>query len=130
MGINISWLAVLLAALAGFLVGGLWYSVLFAKVWQREAGVSDDQLKRGTVRVFAGSFLLSAVASVELAAFIGAAGVGFGALAGLAVGAGWVAAAVGVNYLFERRSLALFAINAGYNMVTFTAMGAITGALQ
>lgn len=130
MNINISWLAVLLAALAGFLVGGLWYSVLFAKVWQREAGVSDDQLKRGTVRVFAGSFLLSAVASVVLAAFIGAADVGFGALAGLVVGAGWVAAAIGINYLFERRSLALFAINAGYNVVTFTAMGAIIGAVQ
>ncbi|MEC5179857.1 DUF1761 domain-containing protein [Arthrobacter sp. CG_A4] len=130
MNINISWLAVLLAALTGFLVGGLWYTVLFPKVWQREAGVSDDQLKRGTVRVFAGSFMLSGVASLVLSAFIGAAGVGFGALAGLAVGAGWVAAAVGINYLFERRSLALFAINAGYNIVTFTAMGAIIGALQ
>lgn len=130
MNFNISWLAVLLAALAGFLVGGLWYSVLFAKVWQRAAGVSDEQLTRGTVRVFAGSFLLSAVASVVLAAFIGAADIGFGALAGLAVGAGWVAAAVGISYLFERRSLMLFAINAGYNVVTFTVMGAIIGALQ
>ncbi|MCB5273033.1 hypothetical protein BJG92_00545 [Arthrobacter sp. SO5] len=130
MAMNINWLAVLLSALAGFLVGGLWYSVLFAKAWQRAAGLTDEQLKHGTVRVFAGSFLLSAVASVVLAAFIGTADVGSGALAGLAVGVGWVAAAFGVNYLFERRSLALFAINAGYNMVTFTAMGAIIGALQ
>ncbi|MCO4255218.1 DUF1761 domain-containing protein [Pseudarthrobacter sp. HLT1-5] len=37
---------------------------------------------------------------------------------------------MGVNYLFERRSLTLFAINAGYNIVTFTAMGAIIGAMQ
>ncbi len=44
MELNINWLAVLLAALAGFIVGGLWYSVLFAKVWQREAGVTDEQL--------------------------------------------------------------------------------------
>ena len=58
MGLDISWLGVLLAALATFVVGGLWYSVLFAKVWQREAGVTDEQLKRGTVRVFVGSFLL------------------------------------------------------------------------
>lgn len=36
----------------------------------------------------------------------------------------------GFRYLFERRTLVLFAINAGYNTVTFTAMGAIIGALQ
>ncbi|ALV41269.1 MULTISPECIES: DUF1761 domain-containing protein [Pseudarthrobacter] len=130
MAININWLAVLLAALASFIVGGLWYSVLFAKVWQREAGVTDEQLKHGTVRVFVGSFLLAAVMAVVLAAFIGDGGAGFGALAGLATGAAWVAAALGVNYLFERRSLMLFAINASYNIVTFTAMGAIIGAMQ
>ena len=127
---NINWLAVLLAALAGFIVGGLWYSVLFAKVWQREAGVTDEQLKHGTVRVFVGSFLLAAVMAVVLAVFIGDGGAGFGALAGLATGTAWVAAALGVNYLFERRSLTLFAINASYNIVTFTAMGAIIGAMQ
>ena len=130
MELNINWLAVLLAALASFIVGGLWYSVLFAKVWQREAGVTDEQLKHGTVRVFVGSFLLAAVMAVVLAAFIGSGGAGFRALAGLATGAAWVAAALGVNYLFERRSLTLFAINASYNIVTFTAMGAIIGAMQ
>jgi hypothetical protein len=130
MDININWLAVLLAALAGFVVGGLWYSVFFAKVWQREAGVTDEQLKHGTARVFVGSFLLAAVMAVVLAAFIGSGGAAFGALAGLAAGAAWVAAALGVNYLFERGSLTLFAINASYNIVTFTAMGAIVGALQ
>ncbi|TAP45055.1 DUF1761 domain-containing protein [Arthrobacter sp. S39] len=130
MGLDISWLGVLLAALATFLVGGLWYSVLFAKVWQREAGVTDGQLKRGTVRVFVGSFLLALVMAVVLAAFIGDGGAGFGTLAGLAAGVAWVAAALGINYLFERRSLTLFAINASYNIVAFTAMGAIIGALQ
>ncbi|MGY4543720.1 hypothetical protein ACVWY0_003662 [Arthrobacter sp. UYNi723] len=130
MDININWLAVLLAALASFIVGGLWYSVLFAKVWQREAGVTDEQLKHATVRVFVGSFLLAVVMAGVLAAFIGDGGAGFGALAGLSTGAAWVAAALGVNYLFERRSLTLFAINASYNIVTFTAMGAIIGAMQ
>ena len=130
MDININWLAVLLAALASFVVGGLWYSVLFAKVWQREAGVTDEQLKHGTIRVFVGSFLLAVVMAVVLAAFIGRGGAGFGAMAGLATGVAWVAAALGVNYLFERRSLTLFSINAGYNAVAFTAMGAIIGALQ
>ncbi|UVJ39714.1 DUF1761 domain-containing protein [Arthrobacter sp. CJ23] len=130
MDVQINWLAVLLASLATFVVGGLWYSLLFAKAWQKAAGVSGEQLKAGTVRVFVGSFLLAVVMAAFLAAFIGKGGAAFGTFAGLAAGLGWVATALGVNYLFERRSLALFAINGSYNVVTFTAMGAIIGAMQ
>lgn len=130
MDIVINPLAVALAALVTFVIGGLWYSLLFAKPWQRAAGVTDEQLKSGAVRIFVGSFLLAIVMAASLAAFIGSNGAAFGTFAGFAAGLTWVAAAFGINYLFERRSLALWAINAGYNVVTFTAMGAIIGALQ
>lgn len=130
MDVTINWLAVLVAAATTFVVGGLWYSVLFAKTWQRASGVTDEQLRHGSARIFAGSFALALVMAVTLAAFIGAEGIAFGVFAGGAAGVCWVAAAFGVNYLFERRSLRLFAINAGYNVVTFTVMGAILGAMQ
>ncbi len=65
-----------------------------------------------------------------LAAFIGAEGAAFGTAAGLAAGVGWVASAIGILCLFERRSPVLSAIDAGYFTVAFTAMGAIIGALQ
>jgi hypothetical protein len=122
--------AVLVAALSTFIIGGLWYSLLLAKPWQRAAGVTDDQLRSGTARVFIGSFLLAVVMAASLAAFIGDAGLEFGIFAGVAAGVTWVAAAFGINYLFERRSLALFAINAGYNVIAFALMGAILGAMQ
>lgn len=130
MSISISWLGVAIAAVSAFVVGGLWYSVLFARPWQRAAGVSDEQLRRGTLRIFVGSFLLAVVMSVVLAAFIGPAGAGFGALAGAAVGLGWVAASLGMIALFERRPLGHWAINAGYAAVSYTGMGAIIGAFQ
>ena len=130
MAIDINWWGVLLAALSGFVIGGLWYSLLFAKPWQRAAGVDDAQLRRGVVLAFVGTFVLSLVMAAALAAFIGPNGAGFGAAAGAVAGVAWVVAAFGVNYLFERRSLSLFAINGGYNAVTFTVMGAIVGALQ
>lgn len=123
-------LAVLLAALSTFVIGGLWYSLLFAKPWQAAAGVTDEQLKKSSARVFVGAFVLSLVAAASLAAFIGSAGLGFGLFAGLASGLTFVAAAFGINYLFERRSLRLFAINASYNVVAFTLMGLILGAMQ
>lgn len=130
MEISISWLGVLVAAASAFVVGGLWYSVLFAKPWQRVAGVTDEQLKSRVVPTFVGAFLLAVVMAVVLAAFIGAGGVVFGTLAGLAAGLAWVAATIGMIYLFERRSLAHFAINASYAVVAYTAMGAILGAFQ
>ena len=40
-------LAVAAAAASTFILGGLWYSLLFAKPWQRAAGVTDEQLKSG-----------------------------------------------------------------------------------
>ena len=130
MAVEINWLGVVLAALSAFVVGGLWYSLLFAKPWQRAAGVTDEQLLGGRVRAFVGTFLLSLVMAVALAAFVGPSGAGFGALAGAIAGIAWVGAAFGVNYLFEHRSFLLFAINGGYNAVAFTAMGAIVGAFQ
>ena len=43
------WLPSLIAALSAFMLGGLWYSpALFGKVWQREAGLSDEQLRSQT----------------------------------------------------------------------------------
>lgn len=130
MSFAINPLAVLVAAAATFVIGGLWYSVLFAKPWQKAAGVPDEALRSGTVRIFVGSALLALVMSASLAAFIGSGGAVFGLLAGLAAGVTWVAAAFGVNYLFERRALRLWLINAGYNVITFGVMGVIVGAMQ
>lgn len=128
--ITINWIAVLLAAISSFVIGGLWYSALFVKKWQKLTGLKEADLQVDMGKVFAGSFALSLVMAVNLAFFIGQEGAGFGTIAGFAVGFGWIAAALGINYLFERRSFSLFVINAGYNIVTLTLMGFIIGAVQ
>ena len=126
-GINL--LAVLVAALSSFLVGGLWYStMLFGKSWMRENGLREEDVASGTGRIFGATFVLSLIIALNLAAFLGSeATLGFGLAAGAAAGIGWVATALGILYLFERRSWRLFAINAGYHAVTFTLMGGILG---
>lgn len=125
-------LAVFVATLAAFFLGGLWYAPgVFGRAWMRECGFTEELLKRqgGMARIFAVSFVLEYAMAYNLAAFIGAkASFGFAVFAGAAAGVGWVALAFGVTYLFERRSLRLFLINAGYHAVAFTAMGAILGA--
>jgi hypothetical protein len=126
----ISWLGVLVAGIAAMVVGGLWYSLLFARVWQRAAGVTDEQLTRNAPLTYVGSLLLAFVMALVLAPFIAHGGVVFGLAAGLAVGLGWVAASFGMVYLFERRPLAHWLVNAGYAVVSYAVMGAIVGAFQ
>ena len=127
---TINWLAVLLAAVSSFIIGGAWSSpLLFAKPWARLNGFGD-QLGGNPALIFGLSFVAALIASVMLSFFIGpTADLMFGLFAGLATGAGWVAMAFATTYLFERRSLALWAINAGYHVVSFTVMGTIIGAL-
>jgi hypothetical protein len=125
---EVNYLAVALAALASFILGGLWYSpALFGKVWQREAGVTDERMKNSNMGLIFGlAFVLCAIASWVFAIFLGPRPpMGLGLGAGFATGLCWVAASFGINYLFERRSLKLFLINGGYHTVQFTLIGLI-----
>lgn len=130
--ISFNYLAILAATVSTFVLGGLWYSpVLFGRAWMQEMGFTDESLKaKGNIgRIMGVSFVLELIMAFNLAAFIGAkATPAFGAFAGAAAGFGWVALSFGVTYLFERKSLRLFFINAGYHGVALTLMGVILGA--
>ena len=127
-GINL-W-AVLAAGLSAFVLGGLWYSpALLGKAWQRAARFSDEEVKSGNPGVvFGGAFVLSLIAAFVFAMFLGPRpalplALGAGASAGLC----WVAASFGMNYLFERKTIALFLINGGYHTLQFTLYGLVLG---
>ncbi len=128
---KINVIAVAAAALSAFLIGGIWYSpILFYKTWLEETGLTEDALKRRNMGlVFGGSFVLSLVIAFNLAAFLaGPPNLAWGLAAGALAGAGWVATGMGITYLFEKRSLKLWLVNAGYHAVTFVVMGGILGA--
>lgn len=123
--------AVLVAALSTFLIGGLWYSpALFGKAWMRENGFTEESMKGANMtKIFGLAFLLGIVAAINLAMFMGPENdPAMGAMWGFLAGFGWVATFVGTHYLFERRSLKLFLINAGYSVVALTVMGVILAA--
>jgi hypothetical protein len=130
---SLNWLAIVIAAVSAFALGGLWYSpLMFVKIWAKEAGIDLNPAKRGSMaKIFGLSFILSLISSFFLAMFIGPdAGAAFGTLAGFMAGIGWVFTYMGIIYLFEGRSLALFLVNAGYSVASLTIMGLIIGAIQ
>ncbi|GAB1265374.1 DUF1761 domain-containing protein [Aurantivibrio infirmus] len=123
-------IAILVAAISSFVLGGLWYSkVLFGNAWMKETGITEEKAQNANMlRTFSLAFVASLVIAFNLAMFLGAEStLGTGAFYGFLAGFGWVAMAFGINDLFEQRSLKLFLINAGYHTVGFTIMGAIVG---
>lgn len=126
---------VLVAALSGFLIGGIWYSSrLFGKAWQKEAGLTDDDLKgKNLALVFGLSFvfffLIALILSVFVEIFLM---VGSSALLGgffsAVLALLFVATSFGINYLFAQKSLRLYLIDVGYLLIAFFVMGLIIGA--
>jgi len=130
---QINFLAVLVAALSSFVIGYLWYAPFtFGTVWMKEVGLTDKKIRQtNLIKTFGLTFLLSLVICFNLAAFLGRdSGLAWGMMAGGLAGIGWVGASLGINYLFERKSLKLFLINGGYNAVTYIIAGGIIGAWQ
>jgi hypothetical protein len=128
---KLNFVAIGVATVIAFMLGGLWYSpILFARLWMREAGLNEQQIQQANMaKVFGLSALATLVMACNLAAFIGPqADLAFGLFAGLAAGIGWIAMSLGVIYLFEQRSLKLWLVNSGYQVLAYALMGAILGA--
>jgi hypothetical protein len=129
------YLGIVLAALAMFALGSVWFSpVLFVKAWLRETGQDPNQKPDGKqmVRTFGLTLVLLLISAAVLDCFISNWSAGEGLLHGLWVGVmgGIIAATTtGINYLFERKSWTLFFINAGYDLVGFCIMGMILSLL-
>ena len=87
---SINYFAVLVAALSAFLIGGLWYSFLFAKPWMKENGFTEEQLECNMGKIFGGSFVFSLIISFVLVLFLGPERTAiFGASAGFMAGLFW-----------------------------------------
>lgn len=126
----INHIAVAVCAVMSLVIGGLWWSpLLFAKAWQREAGLSDEQLaKANPAKTFGLTFVIALLMSYNLAFFLAAPGTTWqwGLAAGLLT-AVWVAGMFIVIALFEQRSLKYMLINCGYIVVYFAVIGFILG---
>lgn len=130
---QVNLLAVLLATVAAFVLGGIWYGPLFGRPWMAAHGFTPEQLRQGfnPVRTYGVTFLIGLVTAYTFALFLGTdVDWSTGALYGLVAGAVWVGGSIATNYQFENTGSLLLMINAGYHAVRFLTMGAILGALS
>jgi hypothetical protein len=125
---NANLLAILVAASTGFLIGGLWYGPLFGKAWMAEHGFTEEQLRGSNMLKIYGLTLafsvLSAVFLGHLLAFFDT-NTRSTLMISVGISLGYIIPAIGTNYLFSRKSGRLFAIDAGYWIVFYAAMGLV-----
>jgi hypothetical protein len=127
---QINWLAVLVAAVAYFVVGGIWYSALFRKSWIRLSGVNvnDPNAKKGMAGIMFTSFILMLITTIGLALFITHInhwGWMSGLKTGLVAGVCFCSTAICNSYLYEKRPFGLHLINSFYNIVGCAVAGII-----
>ena len=137
---SINWLAVLVAGISAFVLGGVWYSpTLFGKAWMHDNNLDVETLRKGnSARIFGWAFIFSLVAAANLAMFLADSpaectgncaqktDLAWGATAGFLAGL-WVFCFVAIHGLFEHKPWRLIFINGGYSVVALTLMGAIIG---
>jgi len=131
---SLNWWAVLVASICYFILGAIWYSVLFGKKWMELRGITEEQIKEhgggSNSSLYLWSFLLEFIAVLSLALFIqavGATGLAQGAGIGFAVGAGFVFTLTGNTGLFTDTKLPLHFIDNGYHVAALTLAGAVIG---
>jgi hypothetical protein len=126
---QVNFIAVLVAAVSTFLLGGLWYSkILFGPIWQREAGDARKPGEGHPAKIFGLSFLFALLAAFAYALLMPpAVNASMAVTQGLLTGAGIVAASFGINYQFANRSTVLWLIDGGYHTAQFAIYGLILG---
>jgi len=126
-----NWLAILVGALINMVVGALWYSpLLFSKQWMKLTGRKEMGDKKEMPKMYGITFIGALLMSYVLMHFVQASGAMdalWGAKIGFWLWLGFTAATTISSYLFEGKSLKLYAINAGYYLVVALGVGALFG---
>jgi hypothetical protein len=126
----VNWLAVMVAGVSAFVIGGIWYSrPLFGNAWMLDSNLTEEQIKQGNKgKIFGFTAVFSLMMAANLAIFLAepTTTAAWGAQAGFLAGI-WTFCAIAIHSLFEQKGWRYIFINGGYSVVALTLMGAIIG---
>jgi hypothetical protein len=132
-GFDVNWLAVLLAAVARFVIGGVWFAPFaFGPAWGRLVGIEAADAKARMGRAILVDFIAGGVLAWVLAnlfQFLGVNRVVSGARVGFFLWLGFIAMPFLSMMMYEGRPLRLFAITAGFWFVAMIVMGGVIGGM-
>ena len=127
-----NYLAIVVSAVAYWMLGAVWYGVLFNQRWMALEGITMEQAKSvNPVLPYVITLVLNlliAFVLAQLCLWRNANTAGRGAAVGVLLWIGIVGPIVFTTYMYEMRSRELFAINEFYPLLGLCLMGGILGA--
>jgi Protein of unknown function (DUF1761) len=130
---GINWVSVIAAALAGYLLGTLWFMPqLLGNAWMTALGKKKEDLgSPAQAMIVAGvAALITAICLAVVLKGCGATTLGAGVVLGIVIGGGIVFATQVSDYLSQGASMKLLWVQGGYRFVYIVLMSAVIGALQ
>ena len=122
-------LAVLVAAVASYAWGAVWYMVM-AKPWMQAVGITEDQIDRKDPKPFVIAFVAAVLVAGMMRHIMATSGVdtaGGGLLTGLGLGLFIATPWIATNYTFGMRPRQLILIDGAYATVGCSIMGLVLG---
>lgn len=126
-----NYLAVIVCAIVYWLIGGLWYGLLFTKPWMALEGPAAQSANMNPILPYVITLalnLLIAFVLAQICAWRNANTAARGSAVGILLWLGIVGPITFTTYMYEGRSMELFGINEFYPLVGLCVMGAILGA--
>jgi Protein of unknown function (DUF1761) len=124
---------VVISAVLQWLLGAVWYGVVFKKSWMRFVGFAEGEKPKyrgfGMIASLLACFLLS-FALAHIVAWAGSITFTGGAKIGVICWLGFMAPPLFTQHIFENRRANLFAINASYWLLCMAIGGGIMGAFH
>jgi hypothetical protein len=119
-----NWLAVIVAGVADWLLGALWYSALFGKIWAAGLEQQGVKLQKPSqpqlMTKLAGNFVANLLTATVIGHLVLATAVAslLGAVhLGAALGLGVAGMALAVAYTWESKPVKVWAIDAAYHLL-------------
>lgn len=129
MEVHVNYLAVLIAAVANYVIATIWYAAIFGKVWQKLTGITDMKpAPMNIVLVFIGSLFLSFVlyhAIVFGDAYLKVSGIAGGIMCGFFNWLGFIAPVTLSTKLYEKKPWGLWLLDNGFWLTSLIVMGVI-----
>ena len=126
--LHVNLLAVLTAAVLQFVLGWLWYGVLFAKPWKALVGVKEGEKSEnaggGMALIFVANLILS-FAIAQIMILTPSANFSKGTLEGVVCGLGFVIPPLIAQHIAEKKPFKLFGINALYWLIAMMLSGGL-----
>jgi len=122
---NLPWLHVLVAAIAYFAIGAIWYGPLFSKAWIRghHINTNDPDLKKGVAGIMIFSFLILVAICTALAIVLEVGSVTGAVQAvkwGLFLGFGFAVTSTSMTYMYLKKPASVHLIDGLYHVVGLT----------